>query len=150
MKIHLTVLTTKKDKFLEGKKLHQRRPTVLRTPAKEVDPGKRPQKGTKHSVMRVEGEFEGDMRAGIPLVDSRPGKKRTRAGRKRKETRPGRGRKSGKDANQKLIDQFEILPPKEAQLRPSQEQLQGMRITQELDGITEDPMLPEEMKLWNG
>ena len=94
--------------------------------------------------MRVEGEFEGDMRAGIPLVDSRPGKKRTRAGRKRKETRPDRGRKSGKDANQKFIDQFENLPPKEAQLQPSQE-LQGMRITQELDGITEDPVLPDEV-----
>ena len=139
-------VSNKKGQVPRGKKAAPKKTQGSKNaPAKEVDPGKRPQKGPKHSVMRVEGEFEGDMRAGIPLVDSRPGKKRTRAGRKRKETRPGRGRKSGKDANQKLIDQFEILPPKEAQLRPSQEQLQGMRITQELDGITEDPMLPEEI-----
>ena len=141
MKIHLTVLATKKGLAPRGEKAAPKKTQGSKNaPAKEVDPGKRPQKGTKHSGMRVKGEFEGDMRAGKPLVDSRPGKKRTRAGRKRKETRPGRGRKSGKDANQKLIDQFKILLPKEAQLQPSQEQLQGMRITQELDGITEDPM----------
>ena len=67
--------------------------------------------------MRVEGEFDGDMRAGIPIVDSRPGKKRTRAGRKRNEKREGLGRKKARGVTKQNEDLFEVLPPREAPLR---------------------------------
>jgi len=40
-----------------------------------VAAGKKPAKGSKHEVRRVAGTFEGDMREGVPIEDSRPGKK---------------------------------------------------------------------------
>ena len=123
-----------------------KKPPPKKAVQQEADPGKKPQKGSKHAVMRVEGEFDGDMRAGIPIVDSRPGKKRTRAGRKRNEKREGLGRKKARGVTKQKEDLFEVLPPREAQLRPTQEQLNAVRITKE-DGILDedDPMLPEEV-----
>ena len=46
--------------------------------------GKRPGKRTKLPVKNVEIQFAGSQKEGIPVVDSRPGKKHTRAGRKKK------------------------------------------------------------------
>ena len=108
-----------------------------------VAAGKKPAKGSKHEVRRVAGTFEGDMREGVPIEDSRPGKKRTRAGRKRKDSR--KGRKQARNLKGDVVDEMEVLPPKTAQLRPTPEQLAGLRIESELPGIQEDPMLPEEV-----
>ena len=36
--------------------------------------GKKPAKGTKLPAKRIDMQFAGDMRAGVPIVDSRPGK----------------------------------------------------------------------------
>ena len=87
--------------------------------------------------------FVGDMREGVPIVDNRPGKKRTRAGRKRKDSR--RGRKQARNLKGDVVDKMEVLPPKSAQLRPTLDQLGGVRIQHELPGVEEDPMLPEEV-----
>ena len=108
-----------------------------------VEAGKKPAKGSKHEVRRVAGTFEGDMREGVPIVDNRPGKKRTRAGRKRKDSR--RGRKQARNLKGDVVDKMEVLPPKSAQLRPTPDQLGGVRIQHELPGVEEDPMLPEEV-----
>ena len=108
-----------------------------------ADAGKKPPKGSKHEVRHVEGTFDGDMRAGVPIVDSRPGKKRTRAGRKRADSR--KGRKQARNLKGDYVDKMEVLPPRSAQIRPTPEQLAGLRIEQELPGIVEDPMLPEEV-----
>ena len=116
--------------------------TAKSTAAEVSNEGKRPAKGTKLPAKRIEMQFQGDMRAGVPIVDSRPGKKATRAGRKRTDARRGRKRGSAKVY---VHDPLEVLPPKEAQVRPTQEQLNGMRIQTELPGIDEDPMLPEEV-----
>ena len=108
----------------------------------EPNAGKKPAKGTKLPAKVIDMQFQGDMRAGVGIVDSRPGKKRTRAGRKRKDDR--RGRKNGS----RNVDDDGIpeqLPPKEAQVRPTVEQLNSVRITAELPGVVEDPMLPEEI-----
>ena len=56
------------------------------------------------------------------------------------------GRKKARGITKQKEDLFEVLPPREAQLRPTQEQLNAVRITKE-DGILDedDPMLPEEV-----
>ena len=109
----------------------------------EINAGRKPAKGSRHEVRRVEGTFEGDMREGVPIVDARPGKKRTRAGRKRKDSR--KGRKQARNLGENIPDPTEILPPRAVQLRPTPEMLAAQRIESELPGIVEDPMLPEEI-----
>jgi len=74
----------------------------------------------------VEGTFDGDMRAGVPIVVSRPGKKRTRAGRKRADSR--KGRKQARNLKGDYVDKMEVLPPRSAQIRPTPAQLAGLRI----------------------
>jgi len=106
----------------------------------EINAGRKPAKGSRHEVRRVEGTFEGDMREGVPIVDARPGKKRTRAGRKRKDSR--KGRKQARNLGDNIPDPTEILPPRAVQLRPTPEMLAAQRIESELPGIVEDPMLP--------
>ena len=49
----------------------------------------------KLPIRFVDEEYEGSQEAGIPLVGSRPGKKHTRAGRKRKDSQRGRYSRKG-------------------------------------------------------
>ena len=108
------------------------------------DAGKKAAKGTKLPAKAVEMEFTGSQKKGVPVVDSRPGKKQTRAGRKRNEERRGRKPKSVNTDLQKEIDNVNDRVPEHARILPSAEQLAGKRAV-EKDGITEDPMLEEEI-----
>ena len=68
-------------------------------------------------VRRVEKQYEGSQKAGIPVVDSRPGTKRSKAGRKRKDTRKGRpGRGALKEKS--CMDEPELLNQQTRNSRP--------------------------------
>ena len=126
-----------------GKAGMKKKAPAQKASKEEIAAGRKPAKGARNEVRRVEGTFEGDMREGVPIVDARPGKKRTRAGRKPKDSR--KGRKQSRNVKGDMADPTEILPPRSAQLRPTPEMLSAQRIESELPGIDEDPMLPEEV-----
>ena len=77
-----------------------------------TDFNENPHRRTKRSaglpVCRVEEEYEGSQEAGIPVVDSRPGKKRSKAGRKRKDTRKGRPGRGALKENSRM-DEPELI-----------------------------------------
>ena len=106
--------------------------------AEEKRAGSKPRKGVKLPHKAVNEDYEGSQEKGIPVVDSRPGKKRSRAGRPRKEARGGRPRKEDRAA-----DVTELLPPQHAHILPTTAQKRGMRAVEQ-DGVDDDPMLPEE------
>ena len=78
--------------------------------SEEKTAGRKPRKGTKPPHKVVNEDYEGSQEKGIPVVDSRPGKKRSRAGRKRKENRAGR-KKKGEGKQHKAVDETDFLPP---------------------------------------
>ena len=106
------------------------------------NPHRRPKGGKGLPVRRVEAEYEGSQREGIPIVDSRPGKKRTRAGRKRRDTRRGRiARKGLQEASRR--DEPELVNAPEAAVLPTRQQLGGQMAVENV--VEEDPMLEEEI-----
>ena len=105
--------------------------------------GSKPRKGVKLPHKAVNEDYEGSQEKGIPVVDSRPGKKRSRAGRPRKETRGGR-KKKGEGRKDRAVDETELLPPQHAHILPTTAQKRGMRAVEQ-DGVVDDPMLPEEL-----
>ena len=106
------------------------------------NPHRRPKGAKGLPVRRVEAEYEGRQRDGIPVVDSRPGKKLSRAGRKRKDARRGRiGRKGMQEASRK--DEPELINAPEAAVLPTRQQLGGKVAVENV--LEEDPMLPEEV-----
>ena len=113
-------------------------------PDYNANAGKRTKKGkgVKLPVRRIEGEYEGSQEAGVPLVDSRPGKKHTRAGRKRKDSRRGRNAVPSKAVSESRDEPQLINEPAVAVL-PTKKQLQGQKAVE--DCIEEDPMLESEI-----
>ena len=90
----------------------------------------------------VHEEYEGRQEDGIPVVDSRPGKKRSRAGRKRKDSRRGRiSRQNERDESRNA--ELENINAPEVAVLPSVQQLHARRAVENV--IEEDPMLPEEI-----
>jgi hypothetical protein len=106
--------------------------------------GKRAAKGSKLPTKTVEIEFSGSQKKGIPIVDSRPGKKHTRAGRKRQEERRGRKPKNTNENIQKEVEYAQDRVPQEARLLPTASQVQSKRAVEQV-GVVEDPMLEEEV-----
>ena len=110
--------------------------------AEEKRAGSKPRKGVKLPHKAVNEDYEGSQEKGIPVVDSRPGKKRSRAGRPRKEARGGR-KKMGEGKKDRAVDVTELVPPQHAHILPTTAQKRGMRAVEQ-DGVDDDPMLPEE------
>ena len=114
------------------------------TPDWNQNPSKRTQKGrgVKLPVRVVDEEYEGSQEAGVPLVDSRPGKKRTRAGRKRKDSRRGRYSRKGMAEESRKEETKNMNDPSIAIL-PTKAQLAGQKGVENV--IDEDPMLESEI-----
>ena len=107
--------------------------------------GKRPGKRPKLPVKNVEIQFAGSQKEGIPVVDSRPGKKHTKAGRKRKSEGRGRKKVHPNEKRQDAVDVYaEVVIPSEARLHPTAAQLLGQKAVDQ-EGIQDDPMLEEEL-----
>ena len=96
----------------------------------------------KLPIRVVEEEYEGSQEAGIPLVDSRPGKKHTRAGRKRKDSRRGRYSRKGLQEESRKEELENINDPAIA-IFPTKQQLSGQKANEKV--IEDDPMLETEI-----
>ena len=76
------------------------------------------------------------------MLDSRPGKKCSRAGRKRKDKRKGRpGRGALKEKSR--MDEPELINKPEIAVLPTCNQFRGVRAIENV--VEDDPMLPEEV-----
>ena len=121
-----------------------RKEKVAKCTAEEKAAGNKPRKGAKLPHKVINEDYEGSQEKGVPVVDSRPGKKRSRAGRKRRESRAGRKRLGKGDPMQQAVDDTELLPPQHAQILPTSAMMNARRAV-ELTVDDDDTMLPEEV-----
>ena len=96
----------------------------------------------KLPVRLVDEENKGSQEGSIPIVDSRPGKKQTRAGRKRKDSRKGRYSRKGMEEESRR-EELTNMNDSSIAILPTKAQMAGQKAVENV--IDEDPILEAEI-----